>query len=55
MRSILFRKRDQLACWVASCRASGVDQQHESEQTGHLGVVGERSLQHPRQPDGLVR
>ena len=35
-------------------RAPGVGEQHEGEQAGHLGVLGQRGVHGPGQADGLA-
>ena len=54
-RAILLGQRDQLAVGVGPRGAPGVDQQHQREQPGHLGVVGQQPLHDPGQPDRLRR
>jgi hypothetical protein len=52
--SILLRQRDQLPRGVGSRGAPGIDEEHEREQPGDLGVAGKHPLQHPGQPDRLL-
>ena len=52
---ILVGQRDQGAIGRRSGRAAGIDQEHQGEQPGDLGVIGQQAPRHPRQADRLVR
>ena len=52
--TVLLVERDQLPVPDPSLTPS-LDQHHQAEQPGHLGLVGELPAQGPRQPDRLRR
>ena len=50
--AVLLVQRHQLAAGDPG-RAAGLGEQHQREQPGHLGLVGQQGAQDPRQPDRL--
>ena len=52
--AVLLGQRDELAVGAGAGGAPGVGQQHEREQAGDLGVVGQRRVHRPGQADGLA-
>ncbi len=53
MRSILLVQRDQLAVGAAAGVAARVRQQHQREQPGHLGFVGQQPVKQAPQAQRL--
>ncbi len=53
-RAVLILEKDQLARGSRSRHATGMMQQHQSQQAPRLGLVWHRLHDHPRQTYGLV-
>ena len=53
--SILVGERDDVAIGVDPRRPPRIDQEHQGEEAGDLGVVGQLRVDHRREPDRLVR
>ena len=55
LRAVLLGQRNELAAGAGAGRAPGVGEQHQGEQAGHLGVVGQGGVHAPGQAHGLAR
>ncbi len=53
--AVLLGEGDQPAVGTAASRAPGVGEQHEREEAGDLGILGQAGPDAPGQPDGLAR
>ena len=53
--AVLLGQRDELAVGAGAGGPPGVGEQHEREQTGHLGIVGQRRVHAAGEADGLAR
>ena len=52
--TVLLIQRDELANRTGACGAAGVGEDHQREQAGHLGIVGDEAVEQAREPDRLA-